>query len=268
MSNDRQSRVSLFDNTNLSKASTRNEKKRKRRKILYAAISVLLICVALLVISAVFCRVAAVDVSGVDIYTDETIMEAAGIKYGMQLMRIDRHEAEENIKKSLTGIESVKISYALPNKVKIKLTKGVPVYSFAIGDKLYYISENFIALGSDVEIKEDDTVYRLDAVQIKKYVSGSKIEFYDDDWYYIIDELLSSLKACGLAEKLTVIETSDKFNITVRYDGRIRITLGEFEDIDEKLKFAKSTIQSLSEDAVGTIRIKDYKVGSFLRGEY
>ncbi len=263
-----QRRVSVFDDTELSKASDRIIRRQKRKKTLYAVISALLIAAALFVAAAIFCRVSAVEISGTGLYTDKEIMNAAGIKYGMQLFSIKRSEASAGICKSLSGIESAKIGFALPNKVKISITEGEPFYYFEAGGKLYYISEKFIALGSSLTVTEEDKLCRIDGAQIKKYVAGSKVTFYDDDWYYIIESLVSSLKMCGLYDKLTVLETTDKFNIAIRYDGRIKVALGEFANIEEKLEFAKSTIDSLEIDAVGTIRIKNYKVGSFLRGEY
>ena len=261
-------RVSVFDNTGLGSASDRISRRQRRKKILYAVISALLIAGALVIVAAIFCRVSAVEITGTGLYTDKEIMDAAGISYGMQLFHIKRSEASDGIRKSLSGIENAKISFALPNKVKINVTEGEPFYYFEAGGKLYYISENFIALGSSLTVTDGDKLCRLDGAQIKKYVAGNKVAFYDEDWYYIIESLVSSLKLSDLYDKLTVIETADKFNIAVRYDSRIRIMLGEYANIEEKLEFAKSTIDSLEIDAVGTIRIKNYKVGSFLRGEY
>ncbi len=268
MADHRTRRVDIFDDSSLGQASQRLQKRKKKNRRALIAVSVLLIALALYLIAVVFFRIAVIEVTGTDVYTDAQIIEAAGIKTGDKLLSLDKSKISENVRRKLTGIESVKVKTTLPNKLTLIVSEGSPKYAFESGDKLYYLSENFIALGSELSVSEGDTIYNLQPNQIKKYVSGEKVIFYDKDWEQIISDLTRSLEFCGLAEKVTLIETSDKFNIVVRYDGRIKIALGEYEYIDEKLEFAKSTIDSMEIDAMGTLRIKDYRKGSFNRGEY
>ncbi len=268
MADSQRRRVNIFDDSNLSQVSQRIHKRKKRNKTALLILSAALIAATLYLIAVVFFRIAVIEVVGTDVYTDTQITEAAGIKTGDKLLSLDRTKISENVRRKLTGIESVKVKITLPNKLTLTVSEGAPKYSFESGDKLYYLSENFIALGSELSISENDVIYNLQPNQIKKYVSGEKVVFYDKDWEQIIKDLTKSLEFCGLAEKVTLIETSDKFNIVVRYDGRIKIALGEYEYIDEKLEFAKSTIDSMEIDAMGTLRIKDYRKGSFNRGEY
>ena len=268
MAENRTRRVNIFDDSNLSRASERIHKRKKKNRRMLIIISALLIALALYLIAVVFFRIALIEVEGTDVYTVAQIAEAAGVKNGDKLLSLDKSKISENVRGKLTGIESVKVKITLPNKLTLVVSEGSPKYAFESGDKLYYLSENFVALGSELSVSENDTVYNLQPNQIKKYVSGEKVAFYDKDWEQIIRDLTKSLEFCGLSEKVTLIETSDKFNIVVRYDGRIKIALGEFEYIDEKLEFAKSTIDSMEIDAMGTLRIKDYRKGSFNRGEY
>lgn len=260
--------VSVFDTTTLNSAHERNERRNKRRLIFVSVISIVLILAAILVIAAIFCRVSAVSVSGNDTYTEEEVISAAGIDYGMGIFSISRTSAENRIRHTLIGIETAKVTFSLPNRVNIAVTKGRPYYCFETNGKLYYLTENFICLGSDVDIDENDTVYRIGSDQIKTYRAGDKAVFYDDDWFTIIKELITMLKLCGLDDKVTVIEDTDKFDLVIRYDSRIKISLGEYKNIEEKLMFAKKTIDSLGEGAKGTVRIKNYKIGSFLKDEY
>lgn len=261
-------RISIFDNSPLNKARLRNEQRRRKARIAYAVISVVLILAAVFVVAAVFCKLETVELSGSELYTEAEIMEAANIKYGEPLFSVNTKDTQKLLMGVLSGIEEVKISYSLPNKLKINIKEGTPFYSMENNGELYYMSEDFIALGKDVSVSEDQVIYRLGADQVKYYKKGKPVVFYDDDWYYIVEELVSSLKLSGLSSLVTVIETKDKFDLVVRYDARIRICLGEFENIIEKLEFAKNTIVSLGEETKGTIRVKNYKVGSFLKDEY
>ncbi len=268
MADGRTRRVNIFDDSSLSSASERIRKRKKRNRRALLILSCLLIAAALYLVAVVFFRIAVIEVEGTDVYTDAQITEAAGVKNGDKLLSLDKGKISENVRRKLTGIENVKVKITLPNKLTLIVSEGAPKYAFESGDKLYYLSENFIALGSELSVSGEDTIYNLQPNQIRKYVSGEKVVFYDSDWEQIIADLTKSLEFCGLAEKVTMIETSDKFNIVVRYDGRIKIALGEYEYIDEKLEFAKSTIDSMEIDAMGTLRIKDYRKGSFNRGEY
>ncbi len=268
MSDRRTKRVNIFDDSSLGQASRRLQKRKKRNRRGLIIISALFMALALYLIALVFFRIAVIEVTGTDVYTDAQITEAAGINMGDKLLSLDKSKISENVTGKLTGIESVKVKITLPNKLTLVVSEGSPKYAFESGDKLYYLSENFIALGSELSVSEEDVIYNLQPNQIKKYVSGEKVVFYDNDWEQIISELTKSLEFCGLSEKVTLIETSDKFNIVVRYDARIKIALGEYEYIDEKLEFAKSTIDSMDISAMGTLRIKDYRKGSFNKGEY
>ena len=268
MADNRRRRVNIFDDSNLGQASQRVHKRKQKNRRALIIVSALFIALALYLIAVVFFRIALIEVEGTDVYTVTQIAEAAGIKTGDKLLSLNKSDISEKVRTKLTGIESVKVKVTLPNKLTLIVSEGAPKYAFESGDKLYYLSENFIALGSELSVSEKDTVYNLQPDQIKKYVSGEKVVFYDKDWEQIIRDLTKSLEFCGLSEKVTLIETADKFNIVVRYDGRIKIALGEYEYVDEKLEFAKSTIDSMEIDATGTLRIKDYRKGSFNRGEY
>lgn len=261
-------RISVFDNTVLNDTRKKNTKRRKRATLIYAGVFIVLIFAAISLIAAVFCRFTALELTGGGIYTEAEILAAAELEYGTQLFSINTKEAQKRIMTGLSGIEDVKVSFSLPNKLIINISQGVPAYYFESNGTLYYLTEKFIALGSEIAVGEQDEIIRIGNEQIKRYSIGERVELYDDDWYYLIAGLTSSVKLAGINERLSLIETRDKFDIVIRYDGRIRICIGEYENVDEKLEFAKSTIESLAEDAKGTVRVKNHKVGSFLKDEY
>ena len=189
MHRENKKQVNIFDNSTLSQASERIHKRKRRNRIFTILLTTLLVLVALYLIAVMFCRIAIIEIRGTDIYTDSEVIEAIDVKVGDKLLNLDKKDISETIVQKLSGIEQVKVKAVLPNKLVIELYEGSPKFSFESGDKLYYLSENFIALGSELSVTQDDVIYNLQPNQIKKYITGEKVKFYDSDWEKIIINL-------------------------------------------------------------------------------
>ena len=72
-------------------------RKKKKRNALFAPLSFLLVCVALVFAMGVFFRVQTIEVIGAEGYTAEEIIEASGIDIGDNLFFINRASVSSRI---------------------------------------------------------------------------------------------------------------------------------------------------------------------------
>ena len=70
-------------------------------------------------------------------------------------------------------------------------------------------------------------------------------------------DLIDALNQEKILDRISEIDVSDNFNITVRYDDRFQVLLGDREDFAEKLAMIREVIKDLAADATGRIDIAD-----------
>ena len=97
---------------------------KKKHSALFAPLSFLLICAALVFGMSVFFRVSGVEVEGNALYTPEEIVEASGIEKGDNLFFINQFSAISRIYAKLPYVEKAAINRSLPNKLSIVVTES------------------------------------------------------------------------------------------------------------------------------------------------
>ena len=117
-------------------------KRRKKRSVLFAPISFLIICAALAFGMSVFFRVSGIEVEGNAIYTKDEIIEASGIEEGDNLFFINRFSAISRIFSKLPYVEKAVINRSLPNKLVIVVTESHAIACVTAEDGTWAIDRN------------------------------------------------------------------------------------------------------------------------------
>ena len=107
-------------------------RKRKKHSALFAPISFLLICAAVVFGLSVFFRVANIEVKGAERYTPEEIISASGLEPGDNLFFVNRSSAISRIYARLPYVETAEIELKLPNRLTIRgAMRRAAMYSLA-----------------------------------------------------------------------------------------------------------------------------------------
>lgn len=220
-----------------------------RRKTLLAAL--ILVTLALL-IAAIFVGfftsyfdLKNIKVNGTMKHTEEMIIEKSGIEYGKKLYSINGDEAKKRILKAYPEISEVSIKKVLPAEIVIELTYETPEYYICVTGEYFTLSDSLriIERCSEKKSLEAMGLVYLELPDIKRAVTGEKIEFFGDDKEYIGD-VLDNLAMSGFAGEIDRVYINGKFDITLAKSGEFKIELGDFKDQGLKLLMAEKIMEA------------------------
>ncbi len=179
-----------------------------------------------------------IDVVGTDRYLPEDIIAVTGIEPGMRLFSpsIDAKAAEEEITDKFSYIKSVEIKRELPDRIILNVTEEEPVFVSVIHDKYVLISRELRVL----DIRTDKPVghyIKLRLTGVTGALLGKQLSF-EGDLFGVVQKAAAAVCSEEMREGTSVLDISDRFNISISYGGRFKLELGVINDIDIKLKLA------------------------------
>lgn len=269
---DREENTRVSDNEKdigFKRLKRKNSKKLLRRRIMYVLLLVLLLAVFLIIAVAVFFRVSQITVEGDTLGNEPYIIESSEISDGMNLYAVSEKEVAANIISEYPYVRSVTIHREIPNRVRIELRCDSPDFYIEIAERYFILSGEFRVLKkfeskSELEAEYPDAV-EIIAGEIKSAVVGSELVFADDAYKDTGIELLSVVKNAEMFSGVTQIDYSDRFNVYITYDGRLRTNVGNTDDLALKLRFLNEIVTDLG-DSKGSIDLKNVEAAYVLLG--
>lgn len=204
-------------------------------------------------------------------YTDEEIMDALDKSAWTPLLTLLPHRAEQRLLDNLLYLESAEVKYEFPATLRISVKEQSPLYYFyydtQIGGKSH---TGWLAVGPDLRVVDAArdgqsfadwglTKLALPAPVLDETEPGraSKLRFTreedtdqgdktEQDFAYV-SEFLSYLEASSLAERLTLVDLREKFDVRVTLDSQYRIDFGRVrdeQDFAQKLALAEQILAS------------------------
>lgn len=230
------------------------QKKRKKRSALYAPISFLLVCAALVFGLSVFFRVGNIEVSGNSFYTEEEVISASGIERGDNLFFVNRFSSVSRIYAKLPYIETAQIDMSLPNKITIAVTESQAI-AYVSAEDGYWVVDRSCKLLSRVEPEELHGLIRIDgltaiAPEVGQIIAPGEAESPKVTYLTAILRQISDL---DMRSDITHIDMSNIANPSFDYVGRFTVKLGSNENIEYKFQCLLSAVSALSSGDRGTL---------------
>ncbi len=180
-------------------------------------------------------------------YTEKDIISASGLNVGDNMLRTDFDAAADRIEEMLPYVLEAQIKKTASGNVTITVKDDTA--------SIIFKSENGYAVadseGKVLEVlskkPEKSSLIILTTAKKLNAVPGESIGFEDSGEADIYDSLIKALKDADLYDKITAVDFSKHSNIKVEYQGRMRIKLGDINDIDAKLAAAAKTIEMENE---------------------
>ena len=233
---------------------TARARRSRRRMILFCCITVLTVIVAFVVLSlTVFFRVDSIHVSNQSTYSDSEIVRLCGIEEGENLFLVDAGNAKKTLDKSLPLSGGIRVEKKFPATIVITVQK--PVVSGAFEQDGQYV-----VVSDEKKILEitDEKPTGCPLIQGYELVSpkpGNPVQAKDEKTRDTFELLTRSLKA-GEFSPITRIDVGDIYSMMVEYDGRIRVLLGNSNDLDLKVAAAKKIVEGeLESDEHGELDV-------------
>lgn len=217
----------------------------KRRRLIRAVGTVLLLLI--LTVSVVLIgykllfRISSISVEGESPYTDEEIFAATAVKLGDGLYSFSSVTVGERLMTALPYVESLEVERHIPNKITFTVKCEEPVYYTEIYGKIYLISDSLRVLGEagDADLS---SLIRLKLTHVKDVQFGQAPILRDKTAQKYLTDVTAKAKRSPVAERITQIDLSSIYELAVVCDNKYLLEMGEYTEIDTKLKIAEAVL--------------------------
>lgn len=218
-------------------------KKKKRGKGLLITAIILIILAGIGFLGYKTLKIAKVEVKGNSIVSTDTILSLADIQTGESLLSVSNSEVENNIEKNpyliFVGIDRI-----FPDTIVINVKERTPKALIEyMGSYVITDGDGFI-----LEINESNansTVPKIKGIVVKTTTVGDIIVI--DNKYQLsqLKEIIAALEKEEVYDIITEINMSDPNAIVMTTNDGYTVKLGEFENIQYKIRFFKTTREQL-----------------------
>ncbi len=232
--------------------------RKKRRKSLFAPISILLVGVAVIFGMGVFFRVQEIEVTGSVSYTDEEVIDASGIDVGDNLFFINRISASSRIFSRLPFVEEASIERILPNKLVITVDESFALAYVSWEGQSWMMTGNCKLLGSGEGDELSGLIHVLNvfptnpkAGEIMTVEAGESLKLT------YLQTLLHAMQQLGITTDVADLDMQNPANPTFRYLDRFTVKMGPNDNTEYKLRMLLSAVDQMESDITGTVDLSE-----------
>ena len=221
----------------------------------------------LLLSTTVFFNVEHITVEGASNYTAEEIIEASGIKAGDNLVRTSTDKCGSEIENRLVYIEKAKVTRSFPNTMVITVEASVPAANFICDNYTLLISSKGKVLDK-IQEQKAGLLNFVGTDPSPELIPGAQFQSADEHKDAAVNKLMEYFSEND-SEHITMVDVSDRSELSYTYDNRITVRLGSINDIDYKISFSEEIIKTkIGEKTEGILTILSDSTGaSFLDKE-
>lgn len=239
----------------VKKIPKKPKKKRKIGKLLLVLFLIALLGTGIyLLLTLPTFRVAQITVEGSNTYPKEKIEEVLSLQTGRNLF-IEYFTTKKDNISTLSYIDTVKLSFQLPNILQVKVTERAPVYLAFDKEK-----NRFFWLDKDGYILEETTIDKKKEEQMLLYgitfddevTLGEKINEIDLTKIHTFLSIQSEYEKTKLSGKITKVSFENSLT-TITLNDKLNIIFPNATEVKYKMTFLKGIIDNIGEDAVGVI---------------
>lgn len=246
----------------------RRKKQKRIRVILYSALLICFIAVAVGLSLTVFFNIQSIEVKGTSIYGDTEVIKASGVEIGDNFFLSDLRGAAKKITGSLPYAGEAKLKRKLPSTLVIDIIDTKEYAAFDLESGYALINEKGKVLSNSATVLRDGVSYISNIYPIKAELCET-IEFEDAAALQQITSILTAIKNAEL-QKVSSINLSDMSAITLMYDGRIMLKAGTINNFERKMERAAEAIrleEKRNNAVTGTLDLTIDPYGYFREGK-
>ncbi len=239
-----------------------------KRKIRDTTARIAIVCAMISVFLASFLafgfRLKNVDVSGMTVYSPDEIAEWINENAPQNVLFASTSDITDKLCAAFPELRNISVKKTLPNTVSVTAQDDVPTYYITLDKEHYLLSDELKVMARTSDESRTSGLLFINTEDIKKAVTGEKIQFYYDYQYGYIKELLDDISAHDMASGVISVDADNKFDISVNYDDRFTIKIGAGENVKTKLTLAQAYIESLPDGEKGIIDSTSTEKGSYI----
>jgi hypothetical protein len=202
-------------------------------------------------------------VKGESIYTIEEILQAGNIEQGVNLLRFDAAQAQQDIKDSLIELDRVIVRKVFPSSISIEIEGAQRVMSVESDGEYFDISRNGRIINSSANRPKDLVITGFTVIEPQV---GGYIDCGEAGHTELVFKVIELIEKHDFPD-LNRIDLSDRFDVRL-FNGineeRIEVKLGAPIQLDEKIAMASNIIsENIASNERGVLRIHNSGKGTF-----
>lgn len=240
-----------------------------RNRFILQLVTVVAVVVALLLGTSIFFKAKKVVVSGAQTYTAYQISQAAGIQDDDNLLLINKAKISGKLTKQLPYIKSVRVQIKLPDTVLIEVEEVAVTYAVQATDEQWWLMDKDGKMIDKINAAEAKDYTKILGVRIENPIAGEKAiaeepepqetledgttvppTIYGSERLSAVLTVLQNLEKRGLVGNDVVsVDVSEYSNIELLYKEQFQVFLGGVEQMDEKIRNLKRTIEDHGDES-------------------
>ena len=247
-------------------ASKRRNRRRRRGR---ASFPLRLLCLAVVIAAflgalTMFFRIDMIVVEGNERYTEEQIIEAAGVQKEQNLVLLNKYDVKQAIFDALPYVETVVVNRKYPDALLLTVTECVASAAIPGADGTWLMSDSGKILERTATVP--DGCVRVTGCELSEPSVGAQAAFSEEESYKL-DRLLALLRAAEEKQLLSMIgevDLGDGTGITLTYLGRFTVKMPWDADLAYKLENLRTVVDVLEDNETGTINLMTDGKASFI----
>ncbi len=218
-------------------AKKKQRKANKRRKItpFLIVVSVFIFAAAVYLCLTMLFNVDRINIEGNTLYEERDLIETSGIEKGENLFEVDTAFAENKLYSVYNYIEEVEVKRSFPNAVTITIVEATPFSVIEEADGYTLVS----AGGKVLERGLEEVPNRMLSVRGLSTITSTEDDVKRME---LMKKIIGTMQKLGM-EGYNFLDLSDTLEITMIYENRVKVNLGNELELEYKLQFADKVIE-------------------------
>lgn len=197
-----------------------------------------IITVLIILANTVLFNCTSIEVEGNSRYTAEQIVTQSGLEKGQNLLHMDTDSAGMRISAAFPYIDEVEVQKSFPTKIMIVVKEAEKWYQVSSSGVNAAISR----MGRIVELGSTPGLPVVEGYDPEELAPGKTLASNEQGKTPIPAQILESAEKFGIAD-ITLIDMTDRFDISIDCGSNITLLIGGVADIDVKFAEAAEAIR-------------------------
>jgi len=242
--------MSFGDNVVLEQKQVTHRSSLGLRILLLIMVTLIALCSLLLCF-----RVKTITCEGNSIYTDQQLINAAGVSVGENLVTVQKAKAAGRIMTALPFVESVHIERVLPDTIVIHISEASAAFVISDGQDGYFLINSEGILSKHLDSTEAADYPVVTGIILENPELDGSIEECTKNLEGVkaVLALFDALNTYGLTGGVNEINVALLSDISLKYEKRFTVYFGTTKDLTYKVSYLAAMLRDWDDNHAGSI---------------
>ena len=232
-------------------------RRRKRHRMVFRILCVLIVCVAAVLASTVFFRVSDIRVSGETRYETNELIQTSGVAEGDNLFFLRKKGIIQSLANTYPYLDTIKLKRHLPDTLEIAVTERMPLVTVQLPNNgLYYLDATGKVLEKVFESQIAGTIF-VEGAEAEKLLPGETVTKEKSEKIVAVLDMLKLFERYNMLDQIVSVDISKSFDVQVNYADSYTLELGTLDDLEHKIQFLQSILKQEDLPPTGIIDLSD-----------